>query len=99
MWIDSSCSQSSSAELLGDVADGEDGCEGRQVQAARLRSTERGRQFHGSSSSILWAGWSAIRASTSASQACRSTSFNFAVPIKLYVAAARCPPRSEPANK
>ena len=34
----------------------------------------------------------------SASQACGSTSFNLAVKIKLYITAARWPPRSEPAN-
>src|ERR1017187_8864296 len=39
-----------------------------------------------------------MRASTSASQACGSTSFIFAVTMMLYMAAARCPPRSEPAN-
>lgn len=35
---------------------------------------------------------------TSASQACGSISFNFAVPIREYMAAARCPPRSDPAK-
>src|SRR3954447_17506327 len=39
-----------------------------------------------------------MRARTSASQACGSTSFNLAVTIRLQSAAARCPPRSEPAN-
>src|ERR1700755_3013096 len=43
-------------------------------------------------------GCSAILASTSASQACGSTSFIFAVTMRLYIAAARCPPRSEPAK-
>jgi hypothetical protein len=47
------------------------------------RAVERGRQFHGRSSSIRWAGCSAIRARTSASQACGSTSFNLAVTIRL----------------
>src|SRR5437016_7973730 len=61
-----------------------------------MRGAERGRQFHGRSSSIRWAGCSAIRARTSASQACGSTSFILAVTIRLYIAAARCPPRSEP---
>src|SRR3954447_15740424 len=55
-------------------------------------------QFHGSNSSIRWAGCPAMRARTSASQACGSISFNLAVTIRLYIAAARCPPRSEPAN-
>src|SRR6202040_2240272 len=54
--------------------------------------------FHGRSSSIRWAGCSAIRAMTSASQACGSTLFNLAVTIRLYITAARWPPRSEPAN-
>ena len=44
------------------------------------------------------AGWPAMRASTSASQACGSMSFILAVTISLYIAAARSPPRSEPAN-
>ena len=39
-----------------------------------------------------------MRARTSASQACGSTSFIFAVTMMLYMAAVRCPPRSEPAN-
>src|ERR1019366_1520702 len=39
-----------------------------------------------------------MRASTSAIQAGGSTSFIVAVTMMLYMAAARCPPRSEPAN-
>ena len=39
-----------------------------------------------------------MRASTSASHACGSTSFILAVTIRLYITAARCPPRSEPQN-
>lgn len=39
-----------------------------------------------------------MRASTSASQACGSMSFILAVTIRLYMAAARWPPRSEPAK-
>ena len=35
---------------------------------------------------------------TSASQACGSMSFNFAVPMMEYMKAARCPPRSDPAK-
>ena len=35
---------------------------------------------------------------TSASQACGSMSFSLAVPIIVYMAAARCPPRSDPAK-
>ena len=50
-------------------------------------------QFQGSSSCRREAGWSAIRASTSASQACGSTSFSLAVSISEYIAAARSPPR------
>src|SRR5204862_3556861 len=41
---------------------------------------------------------SAMRARTSASQACGSTSFILAVTIRLYMIAARSPPRSEPQN-
>jgi hypothetical protein len=39
-----------------------------------------------------------MRARTSASQPCESMSFNLAVTIRLYVTAARWPPRSEPQN-
>jgi hypothetical protein len=39
-----------------------------------------------------------MRASTSASQARGSTSFSFAVTISEYIAAARSPPASDPAN-
>jgi hypothetical protein len=39
-----------------------------------------------------------MRARTSASQACGSMSFIFAVTIRLYITAARLPPRSEPQN-
>jgi hypothetical protein len=39
-----------------------------------------------------------MRAKTSASQACGSMSFILAVTIKLYITAARSPPRSEPQN-
>src|SRR5689334_2594218 len=63
-----------------------------------MRGAERGRQFHGRSSSIRWAGCSAIRAMTSGSQACGWPLFNLAVTIRLYITAARWPPRSEPAN-
>jgi hypothetical protein len=71
------------AEQVGDVADGEDMCDGVDDQAASLCGAEHGRQFHGKSSSILRAGCSAMRARMSASQACGSTSFNLAVTIKL----------------
>src|SRR5258708_7228980 len=84
------------AEQVGDVADGEDGADRRHGQAAWLRGADLGRQFHGSNSSMSRAGCSAMRARTSASQASGSTSFNLAVTIRLYSAAARCPPRSEP---
>src|SRR5262245_22819957 len=39
-----------------------------------------------------------MRARTSASQACGSTPFILAVTIRLYMAAARRPPRSDPQN-
>src|SRR3954468_17913031 len=71
------------AEQIGDVADREDGADRRHDQAAWLRAAEFGRQFHGSSSSIRWAGCPAMRARTSASQACGSTSFSLAVTIRL----------------
>ena len=59
---------------------------------------DRGFQFQGNSSSSRWAGWVAMRARTSASQACGSTPFILAVTMRLYMAAARCPPRSDPQN-
>ena len=46
-------------------------------------------QFQGSSSSSWFAGCSAMRARTSASQACGSTSLSLAVPIKPNMMAAR----------
>jgi len=39
-----------------------------------------------------------MRDRTSASQACGSTPFILAVTMRLYMAAARCPPRSDPQN-
>ena len=48
-------------------------------QAARAAAIFTGSQFHGSSSSIFCAGWSFMRASTSASQGWGSMSFIFAV--------------------
>src|SRR5215212_1076645 len=71
------------AEQSGEVADREDGADRRHDQAAWLRGAEPDRQFHGSNSSCLWAGCPAMRARTSASQACRSTSFSLAVTIRL----------------
>lgn len=56
------------------------------------------RQFHGSNSSSRCAGCPAMRARTSANQACGSTPFIFAVTMRPYMAAARCPPRSDPQN-
>ncbi len=56
------------------------------------------RQFQGSSSSIRLTGCSAMRARTSASQACGSTSLSWAVWFSEWSTAARCPPRSEPPN-
>ena len=71
------------AEQSGDVADRKDGADRRHDQAAWLRGAEPDRQFHGSNSSIRWAGCPAMRARTSANQACGSTSFNLAVTIRL----------------
>ncbi len=56
----------------------------RHGQAARtMAAPGLGFQFQGSNSSSRCAGWEAIRASTSANQACGSTSFIFAVTIML----------------
>ena len=75
------------------------GCEGLttavQAAAAALAGAT---QFQGSSSPIRLAGWSGSRANTSASQACGSMPFSFAVAIRLYMTAARSPPRFEPQN-
>src|SRR6185437_1885539 len=69
------------------------------VQAAAATVADSlGIQFHGSRSSSRWAGYVAMRDSTSASQACGSASFIFAVMMRLYMAAARSPPRSDPQN-
>src|SRR5439155_22932328 len=84
------------AEHLGNAGDGEDVGDRSHRQAARLTGSTTRRQFHGRSSSSLLAGCPAMRASTSASQVCGSMSFIFAVTIRLYMAAARWPPRSEP---
>lgn len=68
-------------------------------QAARAAVADVfGVQFQGSNSSGRWAGCVAIRARTSVSQACGSTRFILAVTMRLYMAAARCPPRSDPRN-
>src|SRR5580704_11394939 len=73
--------------------------DGGQGQAAAANMADSlGVQFHGNRSSSRWAGYIAIRARTSASQACGSTSFILAVTMRLYMAAARLPPRSDPQN-
>ncbi len=41
---------------------------------------------------------SEMQAMTSASHGCGSMSFSLAVPMSVYIAAARCPPRSVPAR-
>src|ERR1700757_4577835 len=69
-----------------------------RCQAATFLGSVVFRQFQGSSSSSRWTGCSAMRESTSASQASGSTSLNFAVVISVAIAAARSAPRSEPAN-
>ena len=70
----------------------------RTAQAAPSRRAWRACQFRGRNWSSLRAGCPAIRPSTSASQTCGSTSVSFAVTINEYIAAARFPPRPEPAN-
>ncbi len=64
----------------------------RERQAVRLMAAFTARQFHDSNSSSRYAGWLAMRESTSASHACGSISFIFAMTIRLYLAAARMPP-------
>jgi hypothetical protein len=71
------------AEQVGDVADREDGCVGATIRLPDFAAPSAAARFHGSSWSILWAGCSAIRARTSANQACGSTLFNLAVTIRL----------------
>src|SRR3982751_4184725 len=55
-------------------------------------------QFQGSNASRSRMGCSLMRASTSASQACGSTSLSLAVMISIAIAAARSAPRSDPAS-
>ena len=62
------------------------------------RAAGRLYQFHGRSSWNWLCGVPAMRPRTSASQACGSTSLSLAVPMSVYIAAARTPPRSEPQN-
>src|SRR5690606_33988584 len=69
-----------------------------QRHAAISRSLRAPAQFHGSNSCRRETGVSEMRAMTSASHACGSMSFRFAVPIREYMKAARCPPRSDPAK-
>src|SRR4029077_13650524 len=89
-------------EHFGDEGDGADVMnlvDGGHVQAAAVATLDAcGLQFHGSNSLSGWAGYVAMRARTSASQACGSTSFILAETMRLYMAAARSPPRSEPAK-
>ena len=59
---------------------------------------EFGRRIHLKQSDRTRIMESAIRLRTSASQACGSTLLSLAVPMRVYIAAARTPPRSEPQN-
>ena len=69
------------------------------VPAYAARSCRRSSfQFHGRSSWSWFCGVPAMRPRTSASQACGSTLLSLAVPMSVYIAAARTPPRSEPQN-
>src|SRR6476660_1791375 len=88
-------------EIPGDLGDRRDMMDLVDVggHAARTEIADAGGiQFQGSSSSNRWAGWAAMRERTSLSQACGSTPFLLAVTIRLYIEAARCPPRSDPQN-
>ena len=55
-------------------------------------------QFQGRSLCRRVCGRSAMRSRTSAGQACRWTLSSLAVPMRVYIPAARAPSRSEPAN-
>ena len=69
------------------------------VPAYAARSCRRSSfQFHGRSSWSWLCGVPAMRPRTSASQACGSILLSLAVPMSVYIAAARTPPRSEPQN-
>src|SRR3546814_855985 len=88
------------AEFLGDTVGGVDVVDlvplhGVQAASAVLAW---GFQFPGSRSSLCRIGCVAMRASASASQAWGTTSVRPAVAIRLYMTAARWPPRSEPQN-
>nr|BAM13966.1 transposase [Pseudomonas sp. K-62] len=71
---------------------------GDNAQAASASGPVAERQCQGRSSCRRCAGCSAMRVSTSASQACGSTPLSFAVTISVAMAAARSAPRPEPAN-
>ena len=70
------------AEDLGDAGDGVDEAHRGHCQAACARAAPLRFQFHGRSSSRRDAGWSAMRASKSASQARGAASFSFAVTMR-----------------
>src|ERR1700730_3913673 len=71
---------------------------GRQVQAAASFNSFAFCHPQGNSSCSRPCGMLAMRASTSASQACGSTSLSLAVMIRVAMTAARSAPRSDPAN-
>jgi hypothetical protein len=81
------------AEHFGDAGDGMnmvdlvDRAQGQAATAVIVGAL--GVQFHGSNSSSRCAGWVAMLARVSASQACGSTPLILAVTIRLYIAAAR----------
>ena len=86
------------AELGSDALDGFDGINlvALHDRAALVMACVA--QFQGSSSPSLLCGMSAMRASTSASQAWGSISLSLAETMRVYMNAARRAPRSEPAN-
>ena len=55
-------------------------------------------RLQGSNSLMRVIGWSAMRVSTSRRNASGLWPLSFALPSKLYIAAARSPPTSLPAN-
>src|SRR5690606_16295207 len=86
------------AEFCGDAVDGLDGMDLVQLHGQAASAMCRTFHFQGRSSGRRDRGMSGNRPSTSASQACGSTSFILAVTIREYMKAARSPPRGDPAK-
>jgi hypothetical protein len=85
-------------ELVGDVADGEDMCDGGCDQVACLWDAGRGPPLPWQQFVDPRGGMFGDPGRHIAQPGLRSTLFILAVTTKVYIAPAGCPPRSEPAN-